>query len=144
VWADLVLRAERQHAIELIVWAALSLIMATASVVISKAGERQGRSALLGGFATQLAVWGLVIAVVAAIELQRLTMRDLSSAARLERLTWARAGLDVGIVGVGAVLGGASHVLARSQRGLGAAAAIAAQGLALLVIDLRLIAAISR
>jgi hypothetical protein len=42
------------------------------------------------------------------------------------------------------VLGAASHVLARSQRGLGAAAAIIAQGLALLVIDLRLIALISR
>jgi uncharacterized protein DUF6992 len=130
------------------VWAALSLVMATASLVISRGpgggAGRRGQSALLGGFATQLAVWGLVIAVVGAIELQRLTMRDLSSAARLERLTWARTGLDVGIVGIGAVLGGASHVLARSQRGLGAAAAIAAQGLALLVIDLRLIAAISR
>ena len=144
MWADLVLHAERQHAIELLVWAALSLIMATASLVISRAGGRGGRSALLGGFAAQLAIWGLVVAVVGAIELQRLTMRDLSSAARLERLTWARVGLDVGIVGIGAVLGGASHVLARSQRGLGAAAAIAAQGLALLVIDLRLIAAISR
>lgn len=144
MWADLVLRAERQHATELLVWAALSLIMATASLVISRVGGRQGRSPLIGGFATQLAVWGLLIAVVGAIELQRLTMRDLSSAARLERLTWARAGLDVGIVGIGAVLGGASHALARSQRGLGAAAAIAAQGLALLVIDLRLIAAISR
>ena len=57
---------------------------------------------------------------------------------------WARAGFDAGIVGMGAVLGGASHILARSQRGLGAAAAIAAQGLALLVIDLHLISVVSR
>lgn len=142
MWADLVLRAERQHAVELLLWAGLSLIMATASFVVVK-GRRE-QSALLRGFASQLALWAVVIAVVGAIELQQLTMRDLSSAARLERLTWARAGFDVGIVGIGAVLGGASYVLARSQRGLGAAAAIAAQGLALLVIDLRLIAAIAR
>jgi hypothetical protein len=116
--------------------------MATVSFVIMKG--RRGQSTLLRGFATQLALWAVVIAVVGAIELQQLTMRDLSSATRLERLTWARAGFDVGIVGMGAVLGGASFALARSQRGLGAAAAIAAQGLALLVIDLRLIAVISR
>jgi hypothetical protein len=141
VWADLVLRAERQHAVELLAWAALSLILATASLVLSR---RRGPSPLLGGFATQLAFWGLLVAVVGAVGLQRLTMRDLSSAALLERFMWARAGLDVGIVGMGAVLGGASCMLARSQRGLGAAAAIVAQGLALFVIDLRLIAVISR
>jgi uncharacterized protein DUF6992 len=142
VWADLVLRAERQHAVELLAWAALSLVMATISFVLTK-GKR-GQFALLGGFASQLAVWAVLVGVVAAIELHGLTMRDLSSATRLEHLTWARAGFDVGIVGIGAVLGAASHVLARSQRGLGAAAAIIAQGLALLVIDLRLIALISR
>ena len=142
MWADLILRAERQHAVELLAWAALSLVMATASFVVTK-GKR-GQLALLGGFASQLALWAVLVGVVGAIELQQLTMRDLSSATRLERLTWARAGFDVGIVGMGAVLGGASHILARSQRGLGAAAAIIAQGLALLVIDLRLIAVISR
>jgi hypothetical protein len=142
VWADLVLRAERQHAVELLAWAALSLVMATTSFVVTRG--RRGQLALVGGFASQLAFWAVVVGVVGAIELQRLTMRDLSSATRLERLTWARAGFDVGIVGMGAVLGGVSRVLARSQRGLGAAAAIIAQGLALLVIDLRLIAVISR
>src|SRR5262245_31347999 len=116
--------------------------MATGSLVLTKG--RRGQSALLTGFGTQLALWAVVIAAVGAIELQRLTMRDLSSATRLERITWARAGLDVGIIGIGLVLGGASHVLPRSQRGLGAGIAIVAQGLALLVIDLRLIAVISR
>lgn len=116
--------------------------MATASFVVTR-GKR-GHSPLLAAFATQLALWAVVIALVGGFELRQLTMRDLSSATRLERVTWARAGLDVGIVGMGAVLGGASHILARSPRGLGAAAAIVAQGLALLVIDLRLIAVISR
>ena len=142
MWADLILRAERQHAVELLAWAALSLVMATASFVVTK-GKR-GQFTLLGGFASQLALWAVLVGIVGAIELQQLTMRDLSSATRLERLSWARAGFDVGIVGIGTVLGGASHILARSQRGLGAAAAIIAQGLALLVIDLRLIAVISR
>jgi hypothetical protein len=91
-----------------------------------------------------LAFWGLGVALVGGFEWHGLAMRDLASAARLERLTWARAGFDAGIIGMGAVLGGASYVLARNQRGLGAAAAIAAQGLALLIIDLRLIAIVSR
>ena len=142
MWADLVLRAERQHAVELLVWAALSLIMATASFVVTKG--RRGQSSLLTAFATQLALWAVVVAAMGAMELVQLTMRDLSGATRLEHVAWARAGLDVGIVGIGVVFGGASYVLSRSQRGLGAAAAIAAQGLALLVIDLRLIAVISR
>lgn len=142
MWADLVLRAERQHAVELLAWAALSLIMAMASFVVTKG--RRGQSALLTAFATQLALWAVVTAALGAIELGQLTMRDLSAATRLDRIMWARAGLDVGIIGIGAVFGGASYVLTRSQRGLGAAAAIAAQGLALLVIDLRLIAVISR
>jgi hypothetical protein len=142
VWADLVLRAERRHAVELLIWAALSLIMATASLVLARG--RRGQSALLSGFAIQLGLWALVIGAVGALEWHRLTMRDLSSAARLERFTWARAGLDVGIVGIGAALGGASRILAKSLRGMGASAAIAAHGLALLMIDLRLIAVISR
>ena len=142
MWADLVLRAERQHAVELLAWAALSLIMATASFVVTKG--RRGQSSLLTAFATQLALWAVVVAAMGAIELGQLTMRDLSGATRLEHITWARAGLDAGIVGIGAVFGGSSYIFARSQRGLGAAAAIAAQGLALLVIDLRLLAVISR
>lgn len=142
MWADLVLSAERQHALALLAWAALSLLMGTASLVVTRG--RRGQSALLRGFAIQLACWAIAVAALGAIEWHYLTMRDLSSAARLERMTWARAGFDVGIVGMGAVLGGASYALARSQRGLGAATAIAAQGLALLIIDLRLIAVISR
>lgn len=142
MWADLVLRAERQHAAELLAWAALSLIMATASLVLTRA--RRERSPILGGFAVQLALWSFVIGAVAVVEWYQLAIRDLSGATRLERLTYARAGLDVGIVACGAVLAGASRVLGRSSRGMGAAAAIATHGVALLVIDLRLIAAISR
>lgn len=142
MWADLVLGAERQHALELLAWAALSVAMATASLVVTKG--RRGQSLVLRSFATQLALWALAIGVLGALEWHRLAMRDLSSTARLERLMWARAGFDAGIVGMGAVLGGASHILARNQRGLGAAAAIAAQGLALLIIDLRLIGVVSR
>jgi len=142
VLSDLVFNAEHQHAVDLLAWAALSLLLATASLVLTKG--RDGPSPILNGFATQLALWAVVIASAGALEWHRLTMRDLSGAARLERLMWARAGLDVGIVGMGAMLGGASHVLARRSRGMGAAAAVAAHGLALLVIDLRLIAAISR
>lgn len=142
MWADLVLSAERQHALHLLAWAALSLLLGTASLVITR--TQRGQSALLRAFATQLALWAVALAAIGALEWHHLAMRDLSSAARLERIMWARAGFDAGIVGMGAVLGGAAYVLARNQRVLGAAAAIAAQGLALLIIDLQLIGVISR
>jgi len=116
--------------------------MGTASLVITR--TQRGQSALLRAFATQLAFWALALAAIGGAEWHHLAMRDLSSAARLERITWARAGFDAGIVGMGAVLGGAAYMLARSQRALGAAVAIATQGLALLIIDLRLIGVISR
>jgi hypothetical protein len=142
VWADIVLRAERQHAVELLSWAALSLVMGTASLVATR--TRREPSPLLDGFATQLTAWALVIGLVGSVELHRLTLRDRSAATRLERLTWVRAGFDIGIIGAGALFAGASHVFARSLRGLGAAAAITANGLALLVIDLQLAVVISR
>ncbi len=88
--------------------------------------------------------WGIVIGAIAAVEWHGLHLRDLSGAARLERLVWMNVGLDVGFVGMGAVLGLSGRLLARNLGAIGAGCAIVVQGLALLLIDLQLVAVVSR
>lgn len=142
VWADTVLNAERQWVARTLAWAALSIVAAT-GIAVTLAGRRI-RSPVLVHFAVQLGGWGLVLGLIGAMEWQGLHLRDLASATRLERATWTRVGFDVGVIGMGAVLAGASRWLGRSLAGMGAGAGLAVQGAALLFIDLQLVAAISR
>jgi uncharacterized protein DUF6992 len=142
VWADTVLNAERQYVARLLVWAALSIIAATVIAVMLAA--RRIKSPVLKHFALQLGGWGFVLGLVGAMAWQGLHLRDLAGATRLERVTWMRVGFDVGVIGMGAVLAGASRWFGRSLAGMGAGAGMAMQGVALLVIDLQLVSAVSR
>ena len=74
---------------------------------------RRRRSPLLSAFALQMAAWGVVIGAIAAFEWHGLHLRDVSGAARLERLLWMNIGLDAGFVAMGCVLAGAAWMLAR-------------------------------
>ncbi len=105
---------------------------------------RRLKSPILAQFALQLGGWGLVLGFFALLQWNGLHLRDLASATRLERATWARAGFDVGIVGMGAVLAGASRVFGRSLAGMGAGAGVALHGLVMLILNLQLAAAVSR
>ena len=105
---------------------------------------RRVRSPLLVHFAIQMAVWGAVVGAISAIRLWALVLRDVSGAARLERLVWMNVGLDAGYVAVGAVLALTAWVLARKMAAVGAGVAIIVQGLALLLINLQLAAVVSK
>ena len=142
MWADTILSAERQYVARTIVWAGLSIVAATA--IAAMLAGRRVRSPVLTHFAVQLGGWGLVLGLIGALEWQGLHARDLASATRLEHATWLRVGFDLGVVGMGAVLAASSRWLGRSLSGMGAAAGLAVQGAALLVIDLQLVAAVSR
>ncbi len=142
MWADTILSAERQYVARTLVWAALSIVAATAVAVMLAA--RRLKSPILAQFALQLGGWGLVLGFFALLQWNGLHLRDLASATRLERATWARAGFDVGIVGMGAVLAGASRVFGRSLAGMGAGAGVALHGLVMLILNLQLAAAVSR
>ena len=142
MWSDIVLRAEQQHLLRLLLWAGLSVLGATA-VATTTAGRRV-QSPLLKHFALQMAAWGAVVGVIAAMELRTLELRDISGATRLERLAWMNIGLDVGYVAVGIALGACAWAIARRLAPVGAGVAIAVQGLALLLIDLQFAAAIAR
>lgn len=135
MWADTFLRAEQQHVLLLLIWSASTLLSATA-VAATLAAQRR-TSPLLSQFAAQLAVWGIVVAIVAGIEWHGIHLRDAAGATRVERLIWMRIGFDVGIVGIGAVLAAAGRVVGRSARANGAGIAIAVHGLALFAIDVQ-------
>ena len=91
-----------------------------------------------------MAIWGVAFAAIALVRWQGLSMRDLSAAARLERLVWLNLGLDAGYVATGAVLSLTAWLVARRLGPVGAGVGIVVQGLALLVIDLQFASAVSR
>jgi hypothetical protein len=142
VWADTVLAAEQAHALRLLLWGGLSIVAATATAVMLVV--RRLRSSLLEQFAIQMAAWGIAIAAAALLAFETAHLRDISGAARLERLLWMRIGLDVGVVAVGATVAVTGRMLARKLGTIGAGMAIVVQGVALLVIDLQFAATVSR
>lgn len=142
MWADTLLHAERQHLLRLLLWAGLSILGATG--VATTMTVRRARSPFLAHFAIQMAAWGGVTGIIAAVEWHAAHLRDLSGAARLERLLWMNVGLDAGYVAIGTVLAVCTWVTARKMAGIGAGIGIAVQGLALLLIDLQFASVISR
>ncbi|HEX8944167.1 MAG TPA: hypothetical protein VF785_13600 [Gemmatimonadaceae bacterium] len=142
MWSDTFLHAEQQHVLRLLLWSALSVVGATA--IVATITMRRIRSALLSHFALQMAVWGVVMGAVAAVEWHGLHLRDVSGAARTERLLWMNIGLDAGFVGMGSVLGLYGRTVARSGAAAGAGVGIVVQGLGLLLIDLQFASMISR
>jgi len=142
VWSDTFLHAEQQHVLRLLFWAALSIVAATA-IAVTIAMQR-ARSALLSHFALQMALWGLVIGSIAALEWHGLHLRDVSGAARIERLLWMNIGFEAGVVGMGFVLALCGRLLTRNAAAIGAGTGIVVQGLGLMLIDLQFASMISR
>lgn len=145
MWADSFLRAEQQHVLLLLVWSALSVLAGTTITLLLAAQQRA--SILLANFAKQLALWGLVIAVVVVLERRGLRLRDVASATRVEHLLWMRIGFDVGIVGMGTILTIAGRRLAAGRGAVGAVGAgiaIAVHGTALFIVDAHFASMVSR
>jgi hypothetical protein len=142
VWSDIVLAAERQYLLRLLVWAALSLVAGTA--VFALVAVRRVRSPLLHQFAIQMVAWGIVIGATAATSWQGLHLRDLAGAARLERFTWLAIGLDVGLAAVGATIALVGRAAGRRMALIGAGSGLVIQGAALFLLALQFAAVVSR
>ncbi len=142
MWADTLLHAEQQHLLRLLFWAALSVIGGTS--VATMMAVRRVRSPLLTHFAVQMAAWGFGVAAIAGIAWRSAQLRDVSGAARLERLVWMNIGLDAGYVAVGAALALSAWFIAKRLTVVGAGVAIMVQGLALLLIEMQFASVISR
>jgi hypothetical protein len=142
VWADTLLHAEQQHLLRLLFWAALSVLGGTG--VATMMAARRVRSPLLTHFAIQMTVWGLATGAIAGIGWHTAQFRNVSGAARLERLVWMNIGLDAGYVAVGATLALTAWLIAKRMAVVGGGVAIVVQGLALLLIEMQFASVISR
>ncbi len=142
MWSDIVLAAERQYLLRLLVWAALSLVAGTA--VFALVAVRRIRSPLLNHFAIQMIAWGLAVAALAGAGWTGLHLRDLAGAARLERLTWLTIGLDVGLAAVGVTLSLVGRAVGRRMALVGAGAGLVIQGSALFLLALQFAVVVSR
>ena len=141
MYSDTLLALERAHLLQIIVWGGAS-ILAGAALLVFLAVQRT-RSALLRNFAFQCVAWGVAEVVLAGIRLRGLSHRDGAAAATLDRLLWLNAGLDAGYVIVGATLAATGWIVGRRQGPMGAGMGIILQGLALFVLDLRFVLALS-
>jgi hypothetical protein len=142
MWSDTLLAAERSHLIRVVAWAVTSAVLGTTFVTII-AGRRMSAPIALW-FAIQTLVWGSVELIVAAARWSALSMRDVSGATRLDRLTWFAIGIDVGIIAAGVTAVLMAWRLTRSLRAFGGGLGVVVQGLGLLVLDLTFASILAR
>ena len=142
MWSDTLLAAERSHLLRVILWAVTSATLGTILLLIITV--RRVVAPVVQWFATQALVWGLLELVVAAASWRSLGMRDVSSATRLDRLTWLHIGLDAGIVGIGLTLAIVAWLQGRRLAVIGAGLGVVVQGLGLLLLNLTFASLLAR
>ena len=142
MWADTLLALERAHLLRLVLWGGASLAVGGALLALLRL--RGHRSALLQHFGIQTMLWGTIDLALALLGLQRLELRDLAGATRLDRFLWLNVGLDAGYVMVGLTLLVFGWRTPRRPGLVGAGLAVVVQGSALAILDLLLAGQISR
>jgi hypothetical protein len=105
---------------------------------------RHVRSSLLDHFAIQTAAWGAIDLTLAIVGSQRLELRDLAAATRLDRFLWLNIGLDAGYAMVGLTLLVIGWRVVRRPGLVGAGIGVVVQGAGLALLDLVLAAQMSR
>jgi hypothetical protein len=94
---------------------------------------------MLKHFAIQTAAWGAVNGLIAAWAWRGLALRDFAGAQKLVNFLWLNTGLDVGYAAVGFTMALLASRWGPKPGVLGAGVAVVVQGLALALLDLRLI-----
>lgn len=140
MWADTLISLERGHILRLSLWAGASLLLGVALLLWLR--WRREPAPLLRHFAIQMLAWGAVDLALSAWAQRGLTLRDFAAAQQLVNFLWLNAGLDAGYIMLGATLAITCARLGPRPGGVGAGAAIVLQGLALLLLDVRLLALI--
>jgi hypothetical protein len=131
---------ERGHLLRLLLWGAASTISGT--LLLTYLTWKRESAPLLRHFAIQTAAWGLVIAAICIVGWRGLQLRDFAGLQRLLNLLWLNVGLNGGYVAVGVTIAWLGWKLGRKPGLVGAGLGVVVQGLALLLMDLRLIGAI--
>ncbi len=137
MWADTLLTLEQGHLLRLGVWAVISILGGTALLTVL--AVRRLEAPLLKHFAIQTAAWGAVNALIALWAWRGLTMRDFAGTQKLLNILWLNTGLDLGYAAVGLTLVIVGWRWERRLGAVGAGLGVVLQGLALALLDLRLI-----
>jgi len=137
MWADTLLTLEQGHLLRLGVWAGISILAGT--ILLAVLTVRRLTAPLLQHFAIQTAAWGAVNALIVLWAWRGLTMRDFAGTQRLLNILWLNTGLDVGYAAVGLTLVIVGWRWERRLGAVGAGLGVVLQGLALALLDLRLI-----
>ena len=140
MWADTLLSLEQGHLLRLGVWAILSVLGGTA--LFASLTVRQVSAPLLRHFAIQTAARGVVNGLIALWAWRGLVMRDFAGTQKLLNILWLNTGLDVGYAAVGVTLMITGWRWERRLGAVGAGLGVMVQGVALALLDLRLILAI--
>lgn len=140
MWADTLLALERGHLLRLALWGGGSVLAGTALLAWLTLAHRT--APVLRHFAIQCAAWGAVDLAIVAWAWRGLALRDFAGAQGLVQFLWLNVGLDAGYMAVGITLALTGWRWGRRPGALGAGAGVLVQGLALLLLDLRLIALI--
>ena len=142
MWSDTLLAAERSHLMRVAIWAATSAAFGMGFVTILTL--RRLVAPIIFWFAVQTLVLGSLELIISAARWSALSMRDVSAATRLDRLTWLGVGLDVGLVAVGVTIITLAWTPRRRLGAFGGGLGIIVQGLGLLVLDLLFAAMLGR
>ena len=137
MWAESLFALERGHILRLIFWGAGSVLLGTLLFIMLS--WRRVRAPMLTNFAIQTGAWGAVIMAIGFWAWRGLSLRDFAGAQHLVNLLWLNTGLDVGYVMLGATLALAGWRLGPRPAAIGAGVGIILQGLALFLLDVRLI-----
>jgi hypothetical protein len=100
---------------------------------------RKIQAPLLTHFAIQTLGWGVVNATIGHFAWRDMALRDFASAQGLVNLLWLNIGLAIGYALVGITLTLASWRMGPKMAGIGAGIGILVQGVALAVLDVRLV-----
>jgi hypothetical protein len=137
MWADTLLALERGHLLRLALWGGTSVLLGT--LVFTWLTIRRISAPMLKGFAMQTAAWGGVNLLICVWAMRGLKLRDYAGAQHLLNVLWLNAGLDAGYVAVGITIAIAAWRWGARAGGIGAGMGIIVQGIALLLLDLRLV-----
>ena len=141
MWSDTLLNAERSHLIRLAIWAVTSALLGTGLVAVITV--RRMTAPIVLWFAIQTVAWGSLELIVSAARWYALSMRDVSAATRLDRLTWFGIGFDVGVIGVGVVAASMAWRY-KNLSAFGGGLGVVVQGLGALVLDLTFASIVAR
>ena len=137
MWADTLLSLERGHLTRLALWAGACVLSGTS--LLAWLMVRRTTAPLLRHFAIQTAAWGAVNLAIVAWAWRGLKFRDFAGTQSLLNVLWLNTGLDVGYAAVGVTLALAAWRWGQRPGGVGAGLGVVVQGVALALLDLRLI-----